>query len=110
MSIVTTYLEISSPDQLRPKRCVDPRFQISEKKKRDWRFNRDLYLAVGRVWSWNVTSKKQHRSRSQRQLRKHSPAAAGELSRQATAQLACDLASSLPKNRRIRGNRAAFYW
>jgi GNAT superfamily N-acetyltransferase len=51
--IVTTYLEMFSPDQLRPKRCDDERFQIREKKEGDWRFNRDLYLAVGQMWSWN---------------------------------------------------------
>jgi GNAT superfamily N-acetyltransferase len=53
MSIVTTYLEMHSPDQLRPKRCTDGRFHIQEKIERDWRFNRDLYLAVGQMWSWN---------------------------------------------------------
>jgi GNAT superfamily N-acetyltransferase len=53
MLIVTTYLEMRSPDQLRPKRCADGRFQIHEKKEHDWRFNRDLYLAVGQLWSWN---------------------------------------------------------
>ena len=53
MSIVTTYLEMYSPDQLRPKSCADHRFQIREKKDRDWRFNRDLYMAVGQMWSWN---------------------------------------------------------
>src|SRR5436309_15930496 len=53
MSILTTYLEMHSPDQLRPKRCADGRFQIREKKERDWRFNRDLYFAVGEKWSWN---------------------------------------------------------
>ena len=52
-SIVTTYLEMHSPDQLRPKRCADGRFHIREKMERDWRFNRDLYLAVGQMWSWN---------------------------------------------------------
>ena len=51
--IITTYLEMRSPDQLRPKRCGDAKFQIHEKKERDWRFNRDLYLAVGQMWSWN---------------------------------------------------------
>jgi len=54
MSIVTTYLEMDSPDQLRPKRCTDGRFHIQEKIERDWRFNRDLYLAVGQMWSWKV--------------------------------------------------------
>jgi GNAT superfamily N-acetyltransferase len=53
MSIVTIYLEMHSPDQLRPKRCADGQFQIREKIERDWRFNRDLYLAVGQMWSWN---------------------------------------------------------
>ena len=53
MSIITTYLEMCSPDQLRPKRRPDARFQIHEKKEHDWRFNRDLYLAVGQMWSWN---------------------------------------------------------
>src|SRR5581483_2158111 len=53
MWIVTTYLEMHSPDRLRPKRCADGRFQIREKKECDWRFNRDLYLAVGQMWSWN---------------------------------------------------------
>ena len=52
-SITTTYLEMHSPDQLRPKRCADGPFEIREKKERDWRFNRDLYLAVGEIWSWN---------------------------------------------------------
>lgn len=53
MLIVTTYLEMRSPDELRPKRCQDGRFQIREKKQCEWRFNRDLYLAVGELWSWS---------------------------------------------------------
>ena len=52
MSIVTTYLEMRSPDQLRAARCADERFQIRQKKEADWRFNRDLYFAVGEPWSW----------------------------------------------------------
>lgn len=50
--LVTTYLEMRSPEQLRAKRCADPRFHIQEKTERDWRFNRDLYLAVGQNWAW----------------------------------------------------------
>jgi GNAT superfamily N-acetyltransferase len=50
--VVTTYLEMRSPDQLRPKRSADARFQVREKKDRDWRFNRDLYFAAGEMWSW----------------------------------------------------------
>lgn len=53
VSIVTTYLEMRSPDQLRPKRCADGRFQIRENKEPNWQFNRDLYFAVGEMWSWN---------------------------------------------------------
>ena len=51
-SLVTTYLEMRSLDQLRAKRWADPRFQIREKTDRDWRFNRDLYFRVGEQWNW----------------------------------------------------------
>jgi GNAT superfamily N-acetyltransferase len=50
--LVTTYLEMRSPEQLRPKRCTDARFQVREQKERDWRFNRDLYFRVGERWGW----------------------------------------------------------
>jgi GNAT superfamily N-acetyltransferase len=40
-----------SRDQLRPKRA-DARFQVREKRNRDWRFNRDLYFRVGEQWKW----------------------------------------------------------
>jgi len=49
--LITTYLEILSPDQLRPKRS-DARFQVRENTERDWRFNRDLYFRVGEQWDW----------------------------------------------------------
>ena len=49
--LITTYLEMLSRDQLRPKRA-DARFQIREKTNQDWRFNRDLYLRVGEQWDW----------------------------------------------------------
>jgi GNAT superfamily N-acetyltransferase len=49
--LITTYLEMRSPDQLRPKRA-DTRFQVREKTERDWRFNRDLYFRVGEQWEW----------------------------------------------------------
>lgn len=52
MALITTYLEMVSPGQLRPKRCADSRFQVREELARDWRFNRDLYFAVGENWSW----------------------------------------------------------
>src|SRR4030095_15543086 len=49
--LITTYLEMRSRDQLRPKRA-DARFQVREKRNRDWRFNRDLYFRVGEQWDW----------------------------------------------------------
>src|SRR5512132_4042380 len=49
--LITTYLEMRSRDQLRPKRA-DARFQVCEKTERDWRFNRDLYFRVGEQWDW----------------------------------------------------------
>ena len=50
--LVTTYLEMRAPDQLRAKRCADARFQIREARERNWRFNRDLYFRVGEQWDW----------------------------------------------------------
>jgi GNAT superfamily N-acetyltransferase len=49
--LITTYLEMRSAGQLRPKRA-DVRFQVREKMERDWRFNRDLYFRVGEQWDW----------------------------------------------------------
>ena len=50
--LFTTYLEMQSPEQLRPKRCADAKFQIREQKQPNWAFNRDLYFAVGEQWQW----------------------------------------------------------
>jgi GNAT superfamily N-acetyltransferase len=49
--LVTTYLEMRSPNQLRPKRA-DAKFQVREKMQPDWRFNRELYFRVGEQWDW----------------------------------------------------------
>jgi GNAT superfamily N-acetyltransferase len=49
--LITTYLEMRSPDQLRP-RHADARFQVRERNERDWQFNRDLYFLVGEGWDW----------------------------------------------------------
>lgn len=52
---VTTYLEMHSPEQLRPAqlpRDADPSFVVREVTERDWRFNRDLYFKVGENWNW----------------------------------------------------------
>lgn len=50
--LITTYLEMRSPNELCPKRCADARFQIRQQTQRDWRFNRDLYFRVGERWDW----------------------------------------------------------
>jgi GNAT superfamily N-acetyltransferase len=50
-SLVTTYLEMRSADQLRAKRA-DDRFKVREQADSDWRFNRDMYLRVGEKWRW----------------------------------------------------------
>jgi ribosomal protein S18 acetylase RimI-like enzyme len=53
MSLVsTTYLEMRSPEELRPKHGTDDRFWIGEATVRQWQFNRFLYFAVGEAWSW----------------------------------------------------------
>ena len=50
--VITTYLEMSSPAELQPKRSSDPRFAIREVQPRQWQLNRWLYLNVGEPWSW----------------------------------------------------------
>lgn len=49
--VITTYLEMRSADQLRPK-SAGARFRIVEQTERDWRFNRELYFRVGERWEW----------------------------------------------------------
>jgi GNAT superfamily N-acetyltransferase len=49
--LITTYLEMKSADQLRPK-GADSQFLARERTERDWRFNRDLYFRVGEQWDW----------------------------------------------------------
>ncbi len=51
--VTVTYLEMRSPDALRPKRAADPRFRVAEATVKQWEFNRFLYLLVGRDWQWN---------------------------------------------------------
>ena len=49
--LITTYLEMRSENQLRPKRA-DSQFHVRENREQNWRFNRDLYLRVGEQWDW----------------------------------------------------------
>lgn len=53
MSVTTWYLEMRSREAMRPKRVDDPRLRILEATTPQWEFNRFLYHAVGRDWSWN---------------------------------------------------------
>ncbi len=52
MPIVTTYLEMTSRDQLVPKRCDDPRFRVLQATVPQGQLNRFLYILVGQPWSW----------------------------------------------------------
>ena len=52
VTINTTYLEMRSLDEFRPKRCADRCFWIGEATVKQWQFNRFLYQAVGGPWQW----------------------------------------------------------
>ena len=51
--VTTTYLEMRSAAELRPKRADDARFSIRECTVPQWQFNRFLYFTVGGPWAWN---------------------------------------------------------
>jgi GNAT superfamily N-acetyltransferase len=52
--LVTTYLEMRMPAASSSQRSqvTDQRFEIREWTGGDWRFNREMYLAVGENWKW----------------------------------------------------------
>ena len=50
-TLVTTYLEMRSREQLRPARADGP-LVVREQIERDWRFNREMYFRVGEQWRW----------------------------------------------------------
>ncbi len=53
MSIVTvTYLQMFTPEEVRPRPCPDPRFCVREATTKQWEFNRFLYMLVGSEWMW----------------------------------------------------------
>lgn len=52
LEVITTYLEMTSAAELRPKGSDNPRFKIRELAERDWQLNRWLYLTVGEPWEW----------------------------------------------------------
>lgn len=52
MAAVTIwYLEMTAPDQLRPK-AAPPGLSVVEAELPDYRFNRFLYQLVGEAWQW----------------------------------------------------------
>jgi GNAT superfamily N-acetyltransferase len=53
MAVTTWYLEMRSRQAIRPKRVSDARLRILEATTPQLEFNRFLYHAVGRDWSWN---------------------------------------------------------
>jgi GNAT superfamily N-acetyltransferase len=50
--VTTTYLQISSPEELRGKEPADARFAVREATVPKWEVNRFLYLHVGEAWAW----------------------------------------------------------
>jgi GNAT superfamily N-acetyltransferase len=50
--VTTTYLEMHSPNELRPKFSADERFWIGEATVKQWQLNRFFYLTVGEAWQW----------------------------------------------------------
>jgi GNAT superfamily N-acetyltransferase len=50
--MITWYLEMFSPDELRAKSCSDPNFVVRELCPKDFRINRSFYLSVGSDWEW----------------------------------------------------------
>jgi ribosomal protein S18 acetylase RimI-like enzyme len=56
VTIITTYLQMQSPEEFRPKGCNDRDFWIGEATVKQWQFNRFLYQAVGGPWQWTDKS------------------------------------------------------
>jgi GNAT superfamily N-acetyltransferase len=50
--VVTTYLEMNSPAELKPRPSPDPQFVIGQVVERQWQLNRYLYAVIGERWSW----------------------------------------------------------
>lgn len=50
--VTTYYLEMLSPDELKPTECRDPNVRIAECKVKQFQYNRFLYELVGSDWQW----------------------------------------------------------
>lgn len=51
-TLVTTYLEMTAPEQFRPAYIQDPRVTIVRMQRPDVSFYKFLYSEVGRIWRW----------------------------------------------------------
>ncbi|HEX6116835.1 MAG TPA: GNAT family N-acetyltransferase [Solirubrobacterales bacterium] len=51
-TVTRTYLEMRSPDELRPARVPDPAPTLDLVSPPDGSLSRELYLAVGQAWWW----------------------------------------------------------
>lgn len=49
-ALVTTYLQMGSLTEFRPTQVTSDACQVTSEE--DWRFNREMYLAVGEKWKW----------------------------------------------------------
>ena len=52
IEVMTTYLEMRSPNELRARPSTDESFGVREIIAPDWQLNRSLYLTVGEAWLW----------------------------------------------------------
>ena len=52
--LITTYLEMRSLEQLRPKKVTSDKWRVTRLQPSDggWRFNREMYFRVGEQWHW----------------------------------------------------------
>ncbi len=51
-TVTITYLEMRSPDQLKPKSSKGGSLEVREARVKQWQFNRLLYCLVGADWTW----------------------------------------------------------
>jgi len=50
--VTITYLEMRSPEALKPREFPNSLVRVKEAVVKEWRFNRFLYTLVGADWSW----------------------------------------------------------
>lgn len=50
--LTTTYLQMTDPADLRPRKSPDPQIEVREAMVPQWQLNRFLYCFVGEQWAW----------------------------------------------------------